>query len=100
MLLTIPKRLRAYFLCDRRRFGLMSRVASRTWHPYVSAALGGPDCGGYPGAVPGVVCLAQSFRSLAHWHPHLHRVVTNGAFRRNCGLVPRCAHDATVLVEA
>jgi hypothetical protein len=61
----------SYFLYDRRRLGLLSRVASRTLHAYVRAALG------EPGAVPGVVSLARSFGSLAHWHPHLHLVVTS-----------------------
>ena len=58
VMLTIPKRLRAYFLYDRRRLGLLSRVAYRTLHGYVCAALGESD------AVPWVVSLARSFGSL------------------------------------
>ena len=54
-MLTIPKRLREYFLHDRRRLELLSRVASRTLHAYVGAALGEAD------AVPRVISLAQSF---------------------------------------
>jgi hypothetical protein len=54
VVLTIPKRLRAYFLYDRRRLGLLSRVANRTLHGYVGAALGESD------AVPGMIRLAQS----------------------------------------
>jgi hypothetical protein len=83
VVLTIPKRLRAYFLYDRRRLGLLSRVASRTLHAYVRAALGEPD------VVPGVISLTQSFGSLAHWHPHLHLVVTDGTCRRRRS--PRCS---------
>lgn len=49
--------------------------------------------------MPGVVSLAQSFGSLAHWHPHLHLVVTDGAFRLDGGCVTQTAHDAAVLVE-
>ena len=93
VVLTIPKRLRAYFLYDRRRLGLLSRVAYRTLHGYVGAALGEAD------AVPGVVSLAQSFGSLAHWHPHLHLVVTDGAFRRDGRFVTQTTHDAAMLVE-
>ena len=93
VVLTIPKRLRAYFLYDRRRLGLLSRVASRTLHGYVAAALGEAD------AVPGVISLAQSFGSLAHWHPHLHLLVTDGAFRRDGGFVRLTTHDAAVLAE-
>jgi hypothetical protein len=94
VVLTLPKRLRAYFLHDRRRLGLLSRVASRTLHAYVGAALGESE------AVPGVISLAQSFGSLAHWHPHLHLVVTDGAFRRDGRFVAIPAHDAAVLTEA
>jgi hypothetical protein len=63
-------------------------------HAYVRAALGEPD------AVPGAVSLAQSFGSLAHWHPHLHLVVTDGGFRHDGGFVSQVAPDATVLAEA
>jgi len=94
VVLTLPKRLRAYFLYDRRRLGLLSRVASRTLHAYVGAARGESD------AVPGVISLAQSFGSLAHWHPHLHLVVTDGTFRRDGSFVAMTAHDAAVLAEA
>jgi hypothetical protein len=94
VVLTIPKRLREYFLHDRRRLGLLSRVASRTLHAYVGAALGEAD------AVPGVISLAQNFGSLAHWHPHRHLVVTDGAFRRDGSFVAITVHDAGVLTEA
>ena len=94
LVLTIPKRLRAYFLYDRRRLGLLSRVASRTLHAYVRAALGEPD------AVPGVISLAQSFGSLARWHPRLHLVLTDGAFRRDGSFVTQFAHDPAVLAGA
>ena len=93
VVLTIPKRLRAYFLHDRRRLGLLSRVAYRTLHGYVGAALGESD------VVPGVVSLSQSHGSLAHWHPHLHLVVTDGGFRRDGSFVTQSAHDAAVLAE-
>ena len=69
-------------------------MASRTLHAYVRAALGESD------AVPGVVSLAQSFGSLAHWHPHLHLVVTDGAFRRDGSFVTQRSHDAAMLAEA
>jgi hypothetical protein len=38
VVLTLPKRLRAYFLHDRRRLGLLSRIAVRTLRDYVQAA--------------------------------------------------------------
>ena len=50
--------------------------------------------------MPSVVSLAQSFGSLAHWHPHLQVVVTDGGFRRDGSFVTQTAHDAAVLAEA
>ena len=70
-----------------RGFGLLSRVAYRTLHAYLSAALGEAD------AVPGAISLAQSFGSLVHFHPHLHLVVTDGALRRDGSFVAIRAHD-------
>ncbi len=46
--------------------------------------------------MPGVVSLARSFGSLAHWHPHIHLVVTDGAFRRDGSFVAIRTHDAEV----
>ena len=57
VVLTLPKRLRAYFLHDRRRLGLLSQVAARTLRDYVQAAIGEYD------AVPGVIACVQTFGS-------------------------------------
>jgi hypothetical protein len=40
VVLTLPKRLRAYFLYHRRRLGGLSRLAYRTLGDYFGAALG------------------------------------------------------------
>lgn len=40
VVLTLPKRLRAYLICDRRRLGLLSRIATRMLRAYAQAALG------------------------------------------------------------
>ncbi len=90
VVLTLPKRLRAYFLQDRRRLGLLSRVAARTLRDYVQAGLGEPD------AVPGLIVCVQTFGSVAHLHPHLHVLLTDGAFRRDGTLVPLPEPDAAV----
>jgi transposase-like zinc-binding protein len=47
VVLTLPKRLRAYFLHGRWRLGLLSRVAARTLRDYVQAAVG--ECEAVPG---------------------------------------------------
>ena len=52
-------------LHDRRRLGLLSRVASRTLRDYAQAAVGERE------GVPGVIVCVQTFGSVAHLHPHL-----------------------------
>ena len=90
---TLPKRLRAYFLHDRRRLGLLSRVAARTLRAYVQAAVGERE------AVPGVIVCVQTFGSVAHLHPHLHVLMTDGAFRRDGTFVPLPVPEPAVLEE-
>jgi hypothetical protein len=94
VVLTLPKRLRAYFLHDRRRLGLLSRVAARTLRGDVQAAVGERE------AVPGLIVCVQTFGSVAHLHPHLHVLLTDGAFRRDGTFVPLPAPEPAVLEEA
>lgn len=77
VVLTLPKRLRAYWLHDRRRLGRLSRVAYRTLRHYLRAARGEPE------VVPGVITCVQTFGARAPAHPHLHLRVTDGACRRD-----------------
>jgi hypothetical protein len=58
---TLPKRLRPYFLHDRRLLGLLSRVAYDTLREFISASLG------ERAAVPGVVASIQTFGTLLNW---------------------------------
>jgi hypothetical protein len=94
VVLTLPKRLRAYLIYDRRRLGRLSAVAYRTVCHYLRAALGDPE------VVPGVIVCAQTFGSLVHFHPHYHLLVTDGGFRRDGTFVPAPAHHSAVLEEA
>jgi hypothetical protein len=71
---TIPKRLRIYFRFERRLLGQLFRAAARTVTTVYQSASGRPD------AVPGVVGAIQTFGQLAHWHPHIHAVVSEGVF--------------------
>ena len=91
---TIPKRLRPYFLYDRRLLGLLSRVAYDTLRDFMRATLGADD------VVPGVISSIQTHGTLANWHPHLHVLATDGAFRPDGTFVPLGAHSLVVLTEA
>jgi hypothetical protein len=91
VVLTLPKRLRPYFVPDRRRLGLLSQVATRTLRAYVQAALGERE------AVPGLVVCVQTFGSVAHFHPHLHVLMSDGGFRRDGTFVRLPEPEAAVL---
>ena len=37
---------------------------------------------------PGVIVTVQTFGELAHWHPHVHAIVTDGVFTADGGFIP------------
>jgi hypothetical protein len=94
VVLTIPKRLRAYCLYRRRLLGDIARVAARTVTAAVRALTGERDL------AVGIVACLQTHGSFANWHPHLHLLVTDGGFRPDGTFVAWPAHDAAQLTEA
>ena len=70
---TIPKRLRIFFRFHR---GLLNRLPPLAWETVteVYRSLLGQD------ALPGGVLAIQTFGSLIHFHPHIHGLITDGAF--------------------
>jgi hypothetical protein len=94
VVLTIPKRLRAYCLYRRRLLGDIARVAARMVTMAVRALTGEREL------AVGIVACLQTHGSLANWHPHVHLLVTDGGFRPDGTFVPWPAHDAAQLTEA
>lgn len=94
VVLTIPKRLRAWCLYRRSLLGDLARVAART----VTAAV--RALAGEPALAVGIVGCIQTHGSLANWHPHIHMIATDGGFRPDGTFVPWPAHDAAALTEA
>ncbi|MFP4053484.1 MAG: transposase zinc-binding domain-containing protein, partial [Phycisphaerae bacterium] len=70
---TVPKRLRIFFRYHR---DLLQQLPALAWQSILQTcrALLGED------AVPGGVLAIQTFGSLMHFHPHIHGLVTDGAF--------------------
>jgi hypothetical protein len=91
---TVPKRLRPFFLYDRRLLGVLSRVACPTLQDFIRATLREPDL------VPGIVVCIQTHGSLVNFHPHLHLLVTDGAFRPDSTYLHLGYHVIEVLPEA
>jgi hypothetical protein len=75
--LTIPKRLRIFFRFDRRLLGSLMRLAWETIDQAYREVLGRDD------VVPGMISGIQTFGALAHFHPHVHAIVTDGVFIRD-----------------
>jgi len=94
VVLTIPKRLRAYCLYRRRLLGEIARVAART----VTAAM--RTLTGERARAVGIVACLQTHGSRANWHPHLHLLVTDGGFRPDGTFVSWPVHDTARLTEA
>jgi hypothetical protein len=94
VVLTIPKRLRAYCLYRRRLLGEIARVAART----VTAAI--RTLTSERELAVGIVACLQTHGSRANWHPHLHLLVTDGGFRPDGTFVTWPVHDTARLTEA
>jgi hypothetical protein len=69
---TVPKRLRLFFLYDRRLLGALSRCAWRTVRDLYRAGLEDRH------VVPRMAVSIQTYGDLANWQPHLHALVSAG----------------------
>ena len=78
---TIPKRLRVFFRFHRSLLGRLPPLAWQTVLEVYRAVLG-------PDALPGGVLAIQTFGTLIHFHPHLHGLITDGAFLPDGRFVP------------
>jgi hypothetical protein len=74
---TIPKRLRILFRYDRRLLGTLCRLAYESICEEIQPASGEDD------AVTCLVGATQTFGDLAHWHPHVHAIVSDGVFDKD-----------------
>ena len=71
---TIPKRLRIHARFDRKLLGKLSSCAWMCIKAEVQRMLGRVD------VVPGMIGAIQTFGQLLHWNPHIHSLVSCGAF--------------------
>ena len=72
--LSIPKRLRIYFMFDRSLLSKLSQCAWKVLSQYLRQAVQ------YEDAVPGAVIAIQSFGDFLNFNPHLHIIATDGCF--------------------
>ncbi len=74
VVLTIPKRLRLHTRFDRKLLGKLCSCAWTCLQAEVRACSGATD------VVPGMIAAIQTHGELLHWHPHIHVLLTCGAF--------------------
>ncbi len=78
---TIPKRLRVFFRFHR---DLLHQLPNLAWQSVLETyrALLGDD------VAPGGILAIQTFGQLVHFHPHIHGLVTDGAFTPDGHFLP------------
>jgi len=72
--LSLPKRLRIYFLFDRKLLAKLSRCAWKVLSTYLKQAVLFDD------AVPGAAIAVHTFGDFQQFNPHLHIIATDGCF--------------------
>jgi hypothetical protein len=71
---SIPKRLRIYFMFDRKLLTKLSRCAWKVLNLYLTQAVPCDD------AKAGAAIAVQSFGDFQNFNPHLHVLATDGCF--------------------
>jgi hypothetical protein len=70
-----PKRLRIYFIYDRRLLAKLSKCGWNVIRPYLKSAVLDDD------AVPGASIAVHTYGNFLYFNPHLHAIVSDGCFR-------------------
>ncbi len=71
---SIPKRLRIYFMMDRRLLTKLSQCAWKVLNLYLTQAVA------YDDAKAGAAVAVQSFGDFQNFNSHLHVICTDGCF--------------------
>jgi hypothetical protein len=84
---SLPKRLRIYFMYDRKLLSKLSRCVNDVLSNYLKETVT------FKSATPGIVCAIQTFGDFLNFNPHLHIIATDGCFNENnkfmVGLSPK-----------
>ena len=75
---TIPKRLRPYFIHNRKLLAKLSRCAWQVLSDYLKTSVAADVT--YESIKPACVIAIQTFGELVNFNPHLHIIASNGCF--------------------
>jgi len=79
---TIPKRLRIFFRYDRDLLKELPKLAWEVIREIYQTVLNRDD------VTPGMIATVQTHGELAHFHPHVHSILTDGAFTFDGKFIP------------
>jgi hypothetical protein len=91
---SIPKRVRIYFLYDRKLLARLSQCAWKVLSAYLKQGTSLDD------ATPGAVIAVQTFGDYQNFNPHLHVIATDGCFYGNGGFAVGPTPHSSDLEEA
>ncbi|SNT28506.1 Putative transposase, partial [Anaerovirgula multivorans] len=74
---SIPKRLRPYFMFDRKLLSKLSKCAWNVLSMYLKESVSVDD------PIPGAVIAVQTFGKFLNFNPHLHIIASDGCFYNN-----------------
>lgn len=72
---SIPKRLRIYFMYDRKLLAQLSKCAWKVINVFLKSAFS------YDDAAPGASIAVHTYGDFLNFNPHLHAIVSHGCFR-------------------
>jgi len=91
---SLPKRLRVYFMYDRKLLAKLSRCVNDALSDYLKQTVTFED------ATPGIVCAVQTFGDFLNFNPHLHIIATDGCFNENNDFMVGLSPKAEDLIPA
>jgi hypothetical protein len=71
---SLPKRLRIYFMYDRRLLAKLSKCGWNVIRPYLKSAVLDGD------AIPGASIAVHTYGDFLNFNPHIHAIVSDGCF--------------------
>jgi len=90
---SIPKRLRPFFMYDRKLLAKLSQCAWNVLSKYLKQGVSADR------AAPGAVIAVQTFGDFLNFNPHLHIIATDGCFYGEDGFMTHVSPKASDIEE-
>jgi hypothetical protein len=91
---SLPKRLRVYFMYDRKLLSKLSKCVNEVLSDYLKQTVT------FENATPGIICAVQTFGDFLNFNPHLHIIATDGCFNKENDFMVGLSPKAEDLIPA